>query len=117
MLKRPEQIVEPNERGVIPPLSSTVVSSTLVFLDSLAILVTGYISYDLIVVYSINGNVYISAVLFIWIATLSLMNFGGLYHFDIALRPQARLSFHISHAPSRPSLTSRHSLAYHPARQ
>ena len=27
------------------------------------------------------------------------------------------LSFHISHAPSRPSLTSRHSLAHHPARQ
>ena len=93
MLKRPEQNVESSDRGVIPPLSSTVVSSILVVLDSLAILVAGYISYDLIVVYSINGNVYISAVLFIWIATLSLMNFGGLYHFDIALRPRARLSY------------------------
>ena len=80
-------------RGVVPPLSSTVASSVLVFADLLAIVVAGYLSYDLVIVYSINSNYYVSAVLFIALSTLSLMNFGGLYQFETALRPLRRISY------------------------
>ena len=93
MPKRTENKPKPPGRGVVPPLSSTVASSVLVFADFLAIVVTGYLSYDVMVVYSIDSNYYVSAVLFIALSTLSLMNFGGLYQFETALRPLSRVSY------------------------
>jgi Undecaprenyl-phosphate glucose phosphotransferase len=80
-------------RGTIPPLSATVASSLLVLSDSAAILLAGYVAYDLIIVYSLQANLYISSVLFVWVATISLMNFGGLYQFDTAMRPHRRVIY------------------------
>lgn len=92
-MNRTEDKPRPTGRGVVPPLSSTVASSVLVFSDFFAIVVAGYLSYDSIVVYSINSNYYVSAVLFIALSTLSLMNFGGLYQFETALRPMSHVSY------------------------
>ncbi len=92
-MNRTEDKPRPTGRGIVPPLSSTVASSVLVLSDFFAIVLAGYLSYDSIVIYSINSNYYVSAVLFIALSTLSLMNFGGLYQFETALRPLRRISY------------------------
>ena len=72
------------------PLSSQVVPTLFGLLDSLAILSTSLVTYFFIVGYSPeNANFYIVAVSFVWLSTLLLMNFGGLYHFEALMRPLA----------------------------
>ncbi len=76
---------------MLPPLSATKVATLLTILDSLAILTAGYMCYDAVVVYSLAQNLYLAAVVFVWISSLSLMNFGDLYNYDAAARPLGNL--------------------------
>ena len=72
------------------PLSSQVVPTLFGAMDSLAILSSALAAYLLIVGYSPgNANFYIVAVSFVWLSTILLMNFGGLYHFKPLMRPLA----------------------------
>ncbi len=80
-------------RNALPPLSSTIAVTLLLISDTLAILGTAYITYDLIVVYSLVGNIYLFAVVFVWLVALSLLNFTGLYQFNVALQPLRRMSY------------------------
>ena len=59
--------------------------------DTLAILGSGYLTYDAVVVYSLSQNLYLAAVVFIWVTTLFLMNFGDLYRYETATHPLRHL--------------------------
>jgi putative colanic acid biosysnthesis UDP-glucose lipid carrier transferase len=74
-------------RSLIPPLSATTVASLLMIADSLVIILAGLITYDRVVVYSPAQNIYTTAVVFVWLVTLSIMNFGKLYQYNAAFRP------------------------------
>jgi Undecaprenyl-phosphate glucose phosphotransferase len=74
-------------RSFLPPLSATKVATLLTVADTFAILGSGYLTYDAVVVYSLYQNLYIAAIVFIWIATLFLMNFGDLYRYETATHP------------------------------
>ena len=78
-----------SSRGKIP-ISSHVMPGLVVILDSIAILSTALILYVMIVGGPIgSAEPYIAAAVFIWIVTLLLMNFAGLYQFEAILRPLA----------------------------
>ncbi len=87
MLKKPDLENSENQRTIIPPFSATKVAMILLSVDSLAILASGYITYDQLIVYSLAQNVYAAAVVFIWLITLTLMNFGDLYRYDAVIHP------------------------------
>lgn len=72
---------------IMPPLSSTTVASVLVATDSLTLLGSGYFTYDRVIVYSLDQNLYIVAIVFIWLVTLTLINFAGLYRYEAASHP------------------------------
>ena len=93
MLKPNDDPIFKLSRNPLPPLSSTFAISLLVISDTLAILGTASITYDLIVIYSLVGNLYLFAVVFVWLVALSLLNFSGLYQFDVALHPMRRISY------------------------
>lgn len=80
-----------DRRSFLPSLSATKVAALLTLFDSVAILACGYVTYDAIVVYSLAQNLYLAAVVFVWISSLSLMNFGDLYNYNAAARPQRNL--------------------------
>ena len=90
MLKAPDN-PPARQRAKLPPLSATTVASILVLLDSLAILVCGYITYDTVVVYSPSQDLYMVAVLFVWLVTIAMMNYGSLYRFEVAASPLSHL--------------------------
>ncbi len=87
MLKQPETNVQTKPRTLLPPLSATKVATLFMFADTLAILGSGYFTYDAIVVYSLSQNLYMAAVVFVWITSLFLMNFGDLYRYQAASHP------------------------------
>jgi putative colanic acid biosysnthesis UDP-glucose lipid carrier transferase len=70
------------------PLSSQVVPSLFVALDSFAILLAALVAYAAIVgsLTSITGF-YTVAFCFVWLTGLMLMNFAGLYEFEALMRP------------------------------
>ena len=74
-------------RSFLPPLSATKVATLLTVADTLAILGSGYLTYDAVVVYSLYQNLYLAAVVFVWVTTLFLMNFGDLYRYETATHP------------------------------
>jgi putative colanic acid biosysnthesis UDP-glucose lipid carrier transferase len=84
-----------NKRGILPPLSATTVGAILVVSDSLALLLSGFILYDRIVVYSPLQNYYWTATAFVWLVTLSILNFGRLYLYDVAINPLTRFKMFV----------------------
>jgi len=91
MLKRWEANKREISRASLPPLSATKVATLLLAADTIAVLGSGYLTYDALVVYSLAQNLYVAAVVFVWLVTLSLMNFGDLYRYNAATRPLQRL--------------------------
>jgi Undecaprenyl-phosphate glucose phosphotransferase len=70
------------------PLSSQVVASLVVLVDSVAILLTAGVAHAVIVGPFDNSLTYYSvAISFVWLTNLILMSFAGLYKFDALLRP------------------------------
>src|SRR4051812_35919235 len=73
-------------------ISSEVIPGVLVALDSVALLSTGAISYFVIVADQVEApGHYAAAIGFVWVASLMLMNFAGLYQFEPIMRPLAFL--------------------------
>lgn len=73
-------------------LSSNVIPGIICALDSLVILATGAITYELIAAgYVEEPGYYAAAIAFVWLVSIILMNFGGLYHFDSILDPISTL--------------------------
>jgi Undecaprenyl-phosphate glucose phosphotransferase len=69
-------------------VSSNVIPGIMTSLDSLAILGAGLISYLLIAEGAADEpTYYAAAIAFIWLVSIALMNFGGLYQFDAILDP------------------------------
>lgn len=87
MLHRPAQVSDrhPAARRFIPPLSATVTSSILVAADTLSILGAGYLTYVLLIARA--GPLAEFCVLFVWLTSLMLMHFAGLYRFEVASQP------------------------------
>jgi Undecaprenyl-phosphate glucose phosphotransferase len=74
-------------RAILPPLSAAKLAIMLLSIDSLVVLISGYVTYQQYVIYSLNQNVYTAAVVFVWLTTLTLMNFGDLYRYDAVIYP------------------------------
>jgi putative colanic acid biosysnthesis UDP-glucose lipid carrier transferase len=87
MLHRPSHVNHgpPAARRLIPPLSATLTSSVLVAADTVAILGAGYLSYVLLTARA--GPLAESCVLFVWLVSMMLMHFAGLYRFEAASQP------------------------------
>jgi putative colanic acid biosysnthesis UDP-glucose lipid carrier transferase len=87
MLHRPSHVNHgpPAARRLIPPLSATLTSSVLVAADTVAILGAGYLSYMLLTTRA--GPLAESCVLFVWLVSMMLMHFAGLYRFEAASQP------------------------------
>ena len=87
MLHRPSHVNygPPAARRLIPPLSATLTSSVLVAADTIAILGAGYLSYILLATRA--GPLAESCVLFVWLVSMMLMHFAGLYRFEAASQP------------------------------
>jgi Undecaprenyl-phosphate glucose phosphotransferase len=74
----------------LAPLSSQVIPSLFVVLDSVAILASALVTFVSIVGYAGDSTpYYIVAVCFVWLTSLLLMNFAGLYQFEPFMRPLA----------------------------
>jgi len=70
------------------PISSSIVSGIVFLLDSLSILVLGFLTTSILIGFaSDNLNFYISAVLFIWVTIFLFFHFVGLYRFDTIIDP------------------------------
>src|SRR5262249_3291243 len=67
---------------------SRVIPQLMIALDSLVILSSALISY-IAIVYFGELSYYAAAVAFVWLVTIMLMNFAGLYEFDPIIRPFA----------------------------
>ena len=91
MLKSPEPENRVQSRPLLPPLSATKVATLLMTADTVAILGSGYFTYDSLIVYSLSQNLYIAAVVFVWLTSLFLMNFGDLYRYESASYPLRHL--------------------------
>ena len=72
-------------RRLIPALSATVTSSILVAIDTISILGAGYITYATLITRA--GPQTEFCVAFVWLTSLMLMHFSGLYRYDVAIRP------------------------------
>ena len=70
-------------------ISSRVVPQLLVALDSAVILTSAVITYIVIVGYFGERNYYEAAVAFVWLVSILLMRFAGLYDFEPIMRPLA----------------------------
>src|SRR5262245_18395239 len=68
-------------------ISSQVVPGLMVALDSLVILSVALITYSAIVGVSGDADYYGAAIGFVWLASILLMNFAGLYQFESIMRP------------------------------
>jgi Undecaprenyl-phosphate glucose phosphotransferase len=76
-------------RGKLP-ISSQVVPGIVVIFDSITILSSALVLYLIFVEGPLDGSgLYVEAAVFIWLITLMLMNFAGLYQFEAILRPFA----------------------------
>ena len=91
MLKQPEPNLDAKRGPLLPPLSATKIATLLMIADTVAILGSAYLTYDAIVVYSLSQDLYVAAVIFVWITTLFLMNFGDLYRYQAATHPQQNI--------------------------
>lgn len=70
------------------PLSSHVLASLAVVLDSFAIVSSALVVHTIIVGSSASTVTYYTvATCFVWLTTLILMSFAGLYRFDALMRP------------------------------
>jgi Undecaprenyl-phosphate glucose phosphotransferase len=69
-------------------ISSQVIPGLIATLDSLVILSAGFISYVVTVSFG-DPEYYTSAIAFVWLTTILLMNFAGLYDFEAITRPLA----------------------------
>ena len=67
-------------------ISSHVIPGLIASIDSIVILLSALIS-STFVVYSGDANYYAAATAFVWLGTILLMNFAGLYEFDAVTRP------------------------------
>ncbi len=95
IISQPSVTSEIVKRGILPPLSATTVAAILLFLDSVAILVSGFLLYDRVVVYSPQQNFYWTAIGFVWLVTLSILNFGRLYRYGVAVSPLAHMKMFV----------------------
>jgi Undecaprenyl-phosphate glucose phosphotransferase len=90
--------LESDPMGLVAPgrrfsVSSNVIPGVVLSVDSLTILATGYLTYLAVVGGMVEDpNYYAAAIAFIWLVTITLMNFGGLYEFDSILNPISSLS-------------------------
>jgi putative colanic acid biosysnthesis UDP-glucose lipid carrier transferase len=75
----------PAFRRLIPPLSATKTSAILVATDTASILGAGYLTYSLLITRA--GAMAEFCVLFVWLASLMLMHFSGLYRFEVGAQP------------------------------
>ncbi len=87
MLQKPEKNTTRKTRSMLPPLSATGAGSALVGVDSMAIVGAGAATYAALIDYQGATNLYTTATIFVWLISLILMHFGGLYRYDAALRP------------------------------
>jgi Undecaprenyl-phosphate glucose phosphotransferase len=87
MLHRPVEVSDSQApfRRLIPPLSAAATSSILVAADTISILGAGYLTYILLI--TRVGPVTEFCVLFVWLASLMLMQFSGLYRYEVASQP------------------------------
>jgi putative colanic acid biosysnthesis UDP-glucose lipid carrier transferase len=66
-----------------------IIPTIQVVLDSLVLLLCGYVSYYALVYYSFRtADYYTLAICFHWLLTLMLMYFAGLYHFESVVRAE-----------------------------
>jgi Undecaprenyl-phosphate glucose phosphotransferase len=73
-------------------ISSNVIPGFVGALDSVVILTAGVISFFAIVSDHVtDAETYTAAICFVWLTTILLMNFGGLYQFNPVMRPIAIL--------------------------
>src|SRR5262245_31475985 len=71
-------------------ISSQVIPGLITGLDSLVILSSALITYLLVVAdYVEDPSYYAAAGAFVWLASIMLMNFAGLYQFEPITRPLA----------------------------
>src|SRR5262245_29386883 len=70
-------------------ISSQVIPGLMVALDSLVILSVALITYSTIVGDFGDSNYYSAAIGFVWLASILLMNFAGLYQFESIMRTLA----------------------------
>ena len=68
-------------------ISSQVVPGLIATMDSAVILAAALVSYIVIVGGLGEANYYLAAIAFVWLTTLLLMNFAGLYEFDPIMVP------------------------------
>jgi Undecaprenyl-phosphate glucose phosphotransferase len=87
MLKTLLDDIRQTPRSLLPPLSATKAATLLMATDSLAVLGTAYFTYDAIIIYSLAQNLYLAAAVFVWITSLFLLNFVGLYRYEAATHP------------------------------
>src|SRR5262245_35586485 len=69
-------------------ISSRVIPGLMITLDSLVILSSAVISYIVLLTFG-ELSYYAAAIAFVWLVTVMLMNFAGLYEFDSITRPFA----------------------------
>lgn len=70
------------------PFSASMVKGVCFLLDSAAILCAGLVSYLSIVGFSeTNIDIYMFAILFLWIANFMLFHYGELYKFEAVMEP------------------------------
>ena len=87
MLHRPDNEERPSTTGLLPPFSASIAGSALIAGDTLAVLLCGYLTYMFLIGYTGVAGLYTVAVVFVWLTTLILMHFGGLYRYQVATRP------------------------------
>jgi Undecaprenyl-phosphate glucose phosphotransferase len=87
MLKKPDTETQARARPFLPPISATKVATLLMAADTLALLGSGYLTYDALIVYSLSQNLYMAAVVFVWLTSLFLLHFVGLYRYQAAIHP------------------------------
>src|SRR5262245_9186283 len=71
-------------------ISSNVLRGLIIAIDSVVILLTGLLSFNLIVYFG-EPSYYAAAIAFVWLVSIALMNLAGLYEFDAVTRPVAFL--------------------------
>src|SRR3974390_124122 len=69
-------------------ISSRVIPGLVITLDSLVIVAAALISYSATVNFA-EFSYYAAAIAFVWLVSVMLINFSGLYEFDVITRPIA----------------------------
>ena len=85
--EKPGNSAQRRSRPLLPPLSATKVATLL--MAGRHARHPGLRLFHLRrgVVYSLSQNLYVAAVVFVWLTTLFLMNFGDLYRYEAATHP------------------------------